>query len=424
MRILIVGQGAREHALAYRVSKSQLVSIVFVAPGSPGMGDVAVSTGIPSADSTKIVEFAKEKRIGLTVVGPELPLAMGLANAMEAEGLRVCGPTKEAARLETSKVFAKQLLKELGIPTADFQVFSSLLDARTFLTKAEFPLVIKVDGLAAGKGVFVCKDPEEAELALQAVFVGRVFGNSGNRVVIETFLEGEEASVFALTDGKDSLLLPVARDYKRLLDGDLGPNTGGMGAYTPHGLSEDTFLETVKKEIVDPVLEGLRAKGCPFRGVLYAGLMNTKEGPKVLEFNVRFGDPETQALMAGLEGDIVPLLLGCSEPGGLKGLRPLSLDVKAVCVVLASKGYPENPQVGKPIFGLDEAKSREGVRIFHGATTLLESGWVTAGGRVLSVVGVGGDFSTACSRAYGAVGCLSFEGMHYRGDIAKQWQAC
>ena len=423
MHILVVGQGAREHALAFRASKSPLVSRVFVAPGSPGMTDVAIPTGITATDLSGLVEFAKIKRIGLTVIGPELPLAIGLTDGMQAAGFRVCGPTQEAARLETSKVFAKQLLKELGVPTADFQVFSSLPEAKTFVAKAEYPLVIKADGLAAGKGVFVCKDRKEAGLALESVFVERVFGDAGDRVVIEAFLEGEEASAFALTDGENALLLPMARDYKRLLDGDLGPNTGGMGAYAPHGLSEPAFLKTIKEEIVEPVLEGLRIKGCPFRGVLYVGLMITKEGPQVLEFNVRFGDPETQALMVGLEGDIVPLLAGCAEPGGLKGLRPPSLGVKAVCVVLASKGYPEKPKVGEPIFGLGDAQLCEGVRIFHAATSLLENGWATAGGRVLSVVGFGEELSMARLRAYDAVGRISFEGMHYRGDIAKEWQA-
>ena len=423
MHVLIVGQGAREHALAFKASKSPLVSRVFVAPGSPGMTDVAIPAGIPATDLGGLVEFAKANRIGLTVIGPELPLAVGLTDIMQAAGFRVCGPTQEAARLETSKVFAKQLLKELGVPTADFRAFSSLSEAKTFVAKAEYPLVIKADGLAAGKGVFVCKDRKQASLALEAVFVERVFGDAGDSVVIEAFLEGEEASAFALTDGENALLLPMARDYKRLLDGDSGPNTGGMGAYAPHGLSEPAFLKTIKEEIVEPVLEGLRAKGFPFRGVLYVGLMITKEGPQVLEFNVRFGDPETQALMVGLEGDIVPLLAGCADPGGLKGLRPPSLGAKAVCVVLASKGYPEKPKVGKPIFGLEEAQSCEGVRVFHAATSLLEDGWVTAGGRVLSVVGFGEELSMARLRAYDAVGRLSFEGMHYRGDIAKEWQA-
>lgn len=419
MRILIIGQGAREHALAFKISQSPLVSRVYVAPGNPGMEDVALSVGLSATDTEGLVGFIREQNIALSVVGPELPLAMGIVDALEREGFRVLGPTQEAARLETSKVFAKELLKTLGIPTADFRVFSSYQEAEAYAKKTEYPLVVKVDGLAAGKGVFVCQNLQEALSALQGIFIKRAFGKAGDRVVIEEALVGVEASAFGLSDGESLIPLPMARDYKRLMDHDQGPNTGGMGAYVPHPLSMSDALSNLDERVMKPVIEGMQSMGCPFRGVLYAGLMITKEGPKVLEFNVRFGDPETQALVMGLEGDIVPLIMGASRAGGLKGLKVPKLSSSAVCVVLASRGYPENPEVGKPIFGLEEARLCDGVRVFHAATSRLEEGWVTSGGRVLSVVGKASSLDEARLKAYRAVDRVVFEGMSFRRDIAR-----
>src|SRR5919112_5902938 len=376
--VLVVGSGAREHALVWALARSPSVSEIWAAPGNPGIGTIAQTVALPITDVAAIADWAEAHDIGLVVVGPEAPLALGLADRLAVRGIPVFGPSRAAAELEWSKAFAKDFMRRHGIPTAPYGVFTEIEAAVNFIRTAGGPLVIKADGLAAGKGVLICATQAEAEEAVRSVLVDRAFQAAGDRIVIEHFLEGEELSVIAVVDGERFAVLPPARDYKRLRDGDQGPNTGGMGSYAPvHDLDLDV-MDRVRESVLEPAVAGLRAEGKPYRGALYAGLMLTREGPIALEFNCRFGDPETQVIMPLLDLDLAELLLACAE-GRLATASIATLPAVAVCVVLAAEGYPERPRTGDPIHGLDVAR-QSGARVFHAGTGERDGRLVTNGG--------------------------------------------
>lgn len=420
MKVLLVGGGGREHALAWKISSSPLVEKIYCAPGNAGMEELGECVNITPEDVKTLARFAVEKRIDLTVVGPEAPLVMGLADEFQARGLVVFGPNAQAARMEGSKAFAKQLMLDSGIPTAPAEVFDDLEAAMRCLKRKEPPYVIKADGLAAGKGVVVAQDDRQAYDALKACLVDRKFGASGERVLVEDHLEGREASVLAFVDGEKVLPLQPAQDYKRVGDGDTGPNTGGMGSYSPVPFISGDDFRRIVEEILEPAAKALAARGIIYRGVLYAGLMMTSEGPKVLEFNVRFGDPETQALLPRLKTDIVVVMKAVVE-GRLEDVSRLEWSEEpCVTLVLASSGYPGTYETGFPIRGLEEASRVEGVTIFHAGTRRDGRGeLVTSGGRVLNVSALGPDFATARERAYKAASLIEFKNIYYRRDIAQ-----
>ncbi len=424
-RILIVGSGGREHALAWALARSPEVETVYVAPGNagtrwPARSDraSAVPVPIPAEDIKGLIAFARERAIDLTVVGPEAPLALGMVDAFRAAGLRIFGPTQAAARLESSKAFAKELMRRCGIPTADFAVFHDLDAARSYVRRHSSPLVVKASGLAGGKGTFVCETVQEAEEALRLLIEERVFGEAGETVVIEERLEGRELSLLALTDGQTVRPLLPARDHKRLRDGDQGPNTGGMGAYAPVPDISGEEIEAMARIILQPAVEALARQGAPFTGVLYAGLMLTAHGPFVLEFNARLGDPEAQAILPLLESDLLEALEACLD----RRLEEAPLRWRSgscVTVVLAVPGYPGPVPKGIPIFGLEEAEAMEDVWVFHAGTADANGQVVNAGGRVLAVSAWGADLAAAAGRAYAAVSRIHFEGMHFRCDIGR-----
>jgi phosphoribosylamine--glycine ligase len=419
MRILIVGSGGREHALAWKIAQSPDAEQVFAAPGSAGMEVVAASTGIAADDLDAIASFAKAERIDLVVIGPEAPLAAGLADRLRADGIAVFGPSRAAAQLEASKQFAKEFMARYDIPTAGFAVFEDLEAALAHVRGRSGGCVVKADGLAAGKGVFVCATPAEAEAALREIMGDRRFGEAGDRVVIEDILDGEEASYYAITDGEHVVTLAAAQDHKRALDGDRGENTGGMGAYTPAPVVSETVEKKILERVVYPAIRGMAAEGQPYQGVLYVGLMIDAAGdPSVVEFNVRFGDPETQPLMLQLASDLLPLLDG-SARGSLDKLAPPDTSGAAVCVVLASGGYPREFERGIPIEGLDA--DAPDVVVFHAGTRRDDAGrFVTSGGRVLGVTARGETVAQARERAYAAADAITFRGKHVRRDIAER----
>jgi phosphoribosylamine--glycine ligase len=426
MKILIVGQGGREHALAWKIRQSPLVKQIFCAPGNAGTALEAVNVDIAATNIEGLVQFAKKEKIDLTVIGPEAPLVGGLADILDKEGLRVFGPSKQAAELEGSKVFAKDLLRTAAIPTAEAQVFSNAQAAEAYVEgREETRLVVKADGLASGKGVSVCQNKEEALQALRRIMRAREFGDAGARVVIEECLDGEEASILALTDGETILPLETAQDHKAAYDEDKGPNTGGMGAYSPAPLITPLLMDNIIGQILVPAVHAMKRRNRPFRGILYAGLMITHQGPKVLEFNVRFGDPEAQPLLMRMKSDLVPVLVAAAE-GRLREVEPITWDPRpAICVVMAAEGYPGEYQKGQVIRGLDEANQVEGVKVFHAGTALKNGEVVTAGGRVLGVTAVGDRLSDAKLRAYQAVKLIRWPGAWCRHDIsdkARQYQ--
>ncbi len=419
MRVLVVGSGGREHALVWRLAQSPSVKALFAAPGNPGMARTARCVPIKADAIEELVAFAETERIDLTVVGPELPLVLGIVDRFEAKGLAIFGPSQRAAALEGSKVFAKDLMAKHGIPTARFQTFQDATAARRFAREMGAPLVVKADGLAAGKGAIVCRTLEEADRAIALCLEERAFGKAGEQIVVEEFLSGEEASFFALTDGETGLFLGTAQDHKTVFDDDRGPNTGGMGAYSPAPIVDATVHDQVMKTIIRPTVRAMAAEGRPYRGVIYAGLMLTREGPKVLEYNCRFGDPEHQPIMMRLEDNPLPLLHAVARGERL----PSSVSWRpeaAVCVVMASGGYPGEYETGKPISGIAAAEKLEGVTVFHAGTALRDGQLVTAGGRVLGVTAIGADIRAAIGRAYEAVGKICFDGMHFRKDIGKK----
>jgi phosphoribosylamine--glycine ligase len=421
MKILVLGSGAREHALVWRLQQDPEVSSLIAAPGNPGMG--APSAGFRTIPieldrPDRMVELADREHIDLTVVGPELPLAAGVADRFRAAGMPIVGPSAAAARLETSKSFAKAFMNRRAVPTAPFTVVSSADDALTVARNSPFgwPLVIKADGLAGGKGVVVASNEAEAEAAVREAMVDRRFGEAGGTVVFEECLLGPEVSVFALSDGVDVRLLMSAQDHKRAYDGDRGPNTGGMGAFAPSPLFTRAVEERVMAEIIEPVIAGMRAEGHPYQGILYAGLMLTADGPKVIEFNVRFGDPEAQVVLPALAGPFAKVLLASAQ-GRLRQAPQLEWNGEIVVgVVLASAGYPRAFETGKPISGLTTKGEH---LVFHGGTAKVDGGFYTAGGRVLTVVGRGPNYRAAIDRAYYAVAQIGFDRMHFRRDIGK-----
>ena len=414
MRVLIIGSGGREHALAWKIAQSDEVEKIYAIPGNPGISEIGECVNIQVSDIKKIVEFAKDKGIDLTVVGPEAPLVAGIKDAFEEAGLNLFGPDKSSAKLEGSKSFAKTLMKELGVPTAEFEVFEDPEEAKEFVKKAGVPIVIKADGLAGGKGVVVAKTYEEAFNAIDRIMVERIFGDSGKKVVIEEFLEGEEASYMVISDGEKYVPLATSKDHKQVFDGNKGPNTGGMGAYSPSTAITPQIEREIREKIIGRILEGMKKKGLTFTGVLYAGLMLTKEGPKVLEFNVRFGDPEVQAILRRLKSDLAQVLYSVAVGKGVKDLE--WKEEASVCVVLASKGYPGKYETGKEITGLNE-KFDEDVVIFHAGTKKVGDKILTAGGRVLNVTAIGKSLEEARTKVYESIKKIHFEGMHYRKDI-------
>ena len=421
MKVLVVGGGGREHALAWKFASEASVSEVLCAPGNAGIGGSARLADVPAADPAALAALAEREAIDLTVVGPELPLDRGIADLFASRGLRIFGPSRAAARLECSKVFAKAFMTRHGIPTARYRACDNAAEAHAIAASGElgFPLVVKADGLAAGKGVVVAADRAAADVAVSAAMEDRQFGDAGSRLVLEECLAGPEVSFFAICDGRRAAPLMSAQDHKRVFDGDEGPNTGGMGAFTPSPLVDEPMRARIMQEVIDPVVNGLRAEGHVYVGFLYAGLMLTCDGPKVIEFNVRFGDPEAQVVIPMIASDLAPRLAAAAE-GALDGAPIAFRPERHVGVVLASKGYPGAGPSGLPIHGLDDAARLDDVLVFHAGTARRGDDVVTAGGRVLTVVGRGRTFEDAIDRAYAGVSKISFEGMHYRRDIGRK----
>ena len=419
MKILVIGSGGREHALAWKLKQSPHAERIFCAPGNAGTAEIGENVAIPANDFPALVRFAKENRIDLTVVGPDDPLAAGIVDLFQAEKLRAFGPTKSAARIEASKIFAKQLMRAHKIPTAEARAFSNSREALRYCEQVNFPVVIKADGLALGKGVTIAADLATARSTIEEMMNQGRFGEAGRRIVIEEFLRGTECSLHALVDGKHYLLLESARDHKRVFDGDQGPNTGGMGAFSPANNWNRELKSQFEAEIMHPLLRGLLCEKVEFRGLLYPGLMITASGPRVLEFNCRFGDPETQALLPRMKSDLLPLLEATID--GKIEQCAIEWDPRpAVSVILASAGYPGKYETGKTISGLDDASRLGDVHIFHAGTKRANNEVVTAGGRVLAVTALGESVEAARAQAYAAVGRIHFEGCHYRRDIASE----
>lgn len=414
--VLLIGGGGREHALAWKLAQSPRLGRMVAAPGNPGIAAHARCVAVKDTAIDGLVELARRERPDLVVVGPEVPLAMGLADRLRAAGFAVFGASAAAARLESSKAFAKDLMARHGIPTARFRTFHEMEGARRYGRDLGAPLVVKADGLAAGKGVIVCRTLDEVDRALARCFEERAFGESGLTVVMEEFLEGEEASFFALSDGAAVLPLAAAQDHKTVFDGDLGPNTGGMGAYSPAPVLDAALEERVMADVVRPVIAAMSKEGAPYAGVLYVGLMITREGPKVIEFNCRFGDPECQAILPRLEADLLALLLAAATGQGLPPALPWSPQA-SVCVVMTSAGYPGPYETGRPITGPEAAAALAGVNVFQAGTALDAGALVTAGGRVLGVQALGPDVASAIRAAYAGVERIRFDGAHYRRDI-------
>ncbi len=423
MNILIVGAGGREHALAWKIAQSPRADRVFVAPGNAG---TAIESGVENVDISatdvgRLIEFSKQNSVQLAVVGPEAPLAAGMIDALGEAGIRAFGPSKAAAELEASKVFCKNLLRHADVPTADYRTFTDATSAITYLTDREdVPVVVKADGLAAGKGVIVCDNRDQAVAAVQRIASDREFGDAGSQLVIEERLEGQEASVLAITDGQTIVTLSPAQDHKPAHDGDQGPNTGGMGAYCPTPLVTDQMLGQIEEKVLVPTIHAMKRSRRPFRGVLYAGLMVGTQGLKVLEYNVRFGDPECQPLLMRLKTDVVDLIEATVD-GRLEEIEPLVWDPRpAVCVVMASEGYPGKYENGQPIRGLDEASKLPDVKVFHAGTATADGQIVTSGGRVLGVTALGNSISAAKLQAYTAVKCIRWKGAWCRKDISDK----
>jgi phosphoribosylamine--glycine ligase len=417
LKVMVVGSGGREHALVEALTTSPLEPAMYAAPGNPGISRIAETVDIPVDDLVSLRDFAAENEIDLTVVGPEVPLIGGISEAFWEAGLKVFGPSRAAARIEGSKVFAKELMRHAGVPTARFEAFDSEEAALAYLrAHSDYPVVLKADGAAAGKGVTVAHSRDEAEEAVRASFGGK-FGAAGERMVIEEYLEGREASVFVVTDGQDILPFLPAQDYKRVYDGDEGPNTGGMGSYSPIMWMQPETYAAILEDIISPTIHQLALIGAPYTGLLYAGVIVTETGPKALEFNCRFGDPETQVILPRLGSDLLELMLAADNED-LAGREVVWSADKAVCVVLASEGYPDSSSSGDEISGLENIPA--GVYVYHAATEERDTRFFTAGGRVLNIVGTGPTIIEARARAYAAVEQIHFEGMQYRTDIALE----
>jgi len=419
MRVLVIGGGGREHALVWKISQSPKVTEVFCAPGNAGTATIANNVPIPADQIDQLLQFAEENEIGLTVVGPEQPLVMGIVDRFQEKGLRIFGPSARAAELEGSKAFSKNIMKKYGLLTAEYEIFTSHEKARKYFDEETGPMVVKASGLAAGKGVILCQNAQEGRDAVDTIMKDKSFGEAGDEVVIEEFLEGPEVSVLAFSDGNTVLLMDSAQDHKAALDGDQGPNTGGMGAYSPAPVFTDTLRQKVRNKIMLPLVRAMKAEGRPYKGILYAGLMLTKHGPKTLEFNARFGDPETQPLLVRMESDIVPLFEACID-GTLDQCDLQWKQESSVCVVMAAKGYPGSYEKGKEIFELDEAGALPDVVVFHAGTKSEDGKVLTNGGRVLGVTATGPDTASAIAKAYEAVSKIKWDGIHYRTDIGAR----
>lgn len=416
MNVLLIGSGAREHALGWALARSPLLSRLVSAPGNAGLAELGDCVALDAQDAQAVVAFCRAEAIDLVVIGPEAPLVAGLVDTLERAGIKAFGPSAAAARLEGSKRFTKELCSEAGIPTADYAVFADANSARTYLATRDLPIVIKADGLAAGKGVTVAATRAEAEEAIDACFSG-TFGVAGAEVVIEDCLSGEEASFFAICDGEAVLPLAPAQDHKRAFDGDTGPNTGGMGAYSPARIMTPEMCDRVMAEIITPTVETMAARGTPYRGVLYAGLMIGADGPKLIEYNVRFGDPEAQVLMMRLRSDLLAVLSAACEDGGLRGMNLTWSHQTALTVVMAARGYPGSYDKGSEIRGVERAARMDGVQVFHAGTERADGRLITTGGRVLSVTALGESVSAAQTRAYEAAARIDWPEGFYRRDI-------
>jgi phosphoribosylamine--glycine ligase len=419
MKVLVIGGGGREHAIVWKLSQSKSVDKIYCCPGNAGIAEIAECIDVNQDDFRALLDFVKYEWIDLTIVGPEAPLSKGVVDLFEKEGRRILGPTKAAARLESSKVFSKDLMRSHGIPTADYKVFTSYLHAEEYIKVKGAPIVIKADGLAAGKGVFVVSSVDEAMDALRQIMKDRVFGEAGDRVLIEDCLRGEEASFMAFTDGKTIVPMVSSQDHKRIFDNDQGPNTGGMGAYSPAPVITEELQSIAMEKIMKPTVRALKAEGIKYKGILYAGLMIDKGKPYVLEYNCRFGDPETQPVLSRLQSDFMEVAMAVTDEK-LSETRVEWKKDPSVCVVLSSEGYPGKYRKGDAITGIDAANRLEGVHVFHAGTAFRDSDTVTSGGRVLGVTATGSTVAEAKKRAYEAVEKIHFRGMHYRKDIADR----
>jgi phosphoribosylamine--glycine ligase len=418
MNILVIGSGGREHALCWKIKQSPKVQRLYCAPGNGGIAQMAECVDIKADDVELLLQFALRKKIDLTIVGPEASLVAGIVDAFVSKGLKIFGPSQVAAQLEGSKVTAKEFMHRRNIPTAIYKVFNAPAAALEFLKEAQFPLVIKADGIAAGKGVYVCADLKQAKAAIDEVMVQKIFGAAGDRIVIEECLQGPEVSVLAICDGKHFLVLPTSQDHKRIFDDDLGPNTGGMGAFSPSPLVSGEILDQIITRVIEPTIRGMYQEGNPFKGVLFAGLMLTSDGPKALEFNVRFGDPETQSILPRLQSDIVDIFMASCD-GRLHEIKVHWDEQACVCVVIASGGYPGKYQNGFAISGLDKIKD-EDTFVFHAGTKNDGGILVTHGGRVMGVTALGRNLEAAAAKAYNAVSKIEFEHMFFRRDISSK----
>ncbi|MGA1869291.1 MAG: phosphoribosylamine--glycine ligase [bacterium] len=419
MKILIIGSGGREHALVWKLAQSPSSPELLCIPGNAGIAEYAECIKVNVTDLDAMLEIAKTKSVDLTVVGPELPLSLGIVNKFKFHGVSIFGPSREAARLESSKAFAKKLMSDNDIPTASYQVFTQSEAAFDYIKKLTGSFVIKADGLAAGKGVFVCHSPDEGASAVKIIMEDRFFGDAGNQIIIEEHLQGEEASFLAFTDGTSIVPMASSQDHKALYDGDKGPNTGGLGAYSPAPLISQALHQKIMDRIMIPALEGLKKFNILYQGVLYAGLMIRNQEPKVLEFNVRFGDPEAQPILMRLENDLVEVLCACNN-GTLNNIDLKWKKESAVCVVAASTGYPGSYQKGFPIDGLEKIKQEEGVEVFHAGTGKKGEKIITAGGRVLGATALGDNLGSAIERVYSSLSKIHFDGIYYRKDIGKK----
>jgi len=418
MKILVVGSGGREHALVWKIAQASKVEKIYCAPGNGGISKIAECIDIKAEDIQALVDFASKNEIDLSIIGPEAPLALGIVDEFQSRGLKVFGPTKVASQLESSKIFAKKIMQKYNVPTAGFEVFDDAQKAREYIKEANRPLVIKADGLCAGKGVFVCQTHEEQVHAINTILEDNVFGKAGSKIMIEEMLEGEEASIIVISDQEHVISMASSQDHKRIFDEDKGPNTGGMGAYSPAPIITDGLLKQIERDVIIPMIRGMKAQGMPFCGVLYAGMMITQTGPKVLEFNVRFGDPETQAILPRLKTDIVEIF-EAAVTGKLDQITPVWDDRACVCVVLASGGYPAKYDKAKIIEGLDDAASSD-VVIFHAGTKKEGDTILTNAGRVLGVTGLGADIGKAIEVTYDAVEKIKFDRIFFRRDIGKK----
>jgi len=419
MNVLLLGSGGREHAIAWKLAQSENLSKLYIAPGNAGTAQCGENIPIVSTDTDKLVAFARQYDIGLVVVGPEDPLAAGLVDAMEEAGIKSFGPSAGAAQLEADKAFAKQLMRSSAVSTAEGRIFGRFGDAKRYIASRDEAVVIKATGLAQGKGVIVCDDPADGILAAEKIMCDKIFGSAGDKIIVEEMLLGEEASILAFVDGRNIYVMESSQDHKPIGDGDTGPNTGGMGAYSPAPIITETLMDRITREILVPVVNGMNRNGTPYKGVLYAGLMITSAGPRVLEFNVRFGDPETQPILIRLKSDLLEVLLAVCD-GRLNDVT-LEWDRRpAVCVVMASGGYPGAYQKGKKITGLHEAEKLKDVVVFHAGTKNQDGNIVTNGGRVLGVTALGETIADAKAKAYEAVERIKFDGAYWRRDIADK----